>query len=78
MIVTLIYDANGLWTEGYRGGVLAGLSVNNRYNGYLQRHTIQLQLAGDLLSGGQTITLSQSAGINRDRCLASCRRVMTW
>ena len=38
-------------TEGYSEGTLAGLSVNNTYNGYLQRQTVTALNGGTTLQG---------------------------
>jgi YD repeat-containing protein len=44
-------DANQLLTGSYTGGTLAGLSVNNTYNGYLQRETVTARNGGTTLQG---------------------------
>lgn len=44
-------DANQLLTEGYSGGILGGLSVNNTYTSYLQRYTVTALNGGTTLQG---------------------------
>jgi RHS repeat-associated protein len=48
-------EADRVLTESYSGGTLAGLSVNNTYNGYLQRDSVNIK-------NGSTVLQSASFG----------------
>jgi RHS repeat-associated protein len=49
---TLTYnDANQMLTESYAGGTLAGLSVNNVFDNYLRRTTVEIKNGSTVLQG---------------------------